>query len=337
MRHTLFAAVLMVASATTAEAAETWADTAGNDPQFAASKALCAQAKSVKLPAATTTSAPAGCDSSDLLYGVGRPADPAAARACALHELATGDENPLHGAGALATIYANGSGVPRNYEIAIAYACRIGGASFEEDGWVKHLASLKAKGPGAQPFDICDDITSGMAQGACAERSGAIADAARATEIATLAAKVAPAARAAFDKLRAAEQAFVKSSADNEVDVSGTGRGAFIVESQQAHDKAFVETLRKVLDGTLDRPAVPAVEADKKLNAAYTRLMTLKDTSSLGTVKKSGIREAQRLWLAYRDAFLAFAKVGAPGVPADSLLADLTSARTKDFTSLLGE
>ena len=311
----------------------TWADTAGDDKAYAASKSICIKAKAVKLPA-IGGSAPKDCDSSTLLYGGDRPADPAAARSCAAREMKDDADNPSVGAATLATIYANGSGVARNYDVAIAYACQINGAAAEMDGRINHLARLKAAGPEKQPFDICDDATSGAMEGFCAEREGDIANAKRKVEIAALTANLSGPARAAFDKLRNAEQAFVKASSDNEVDVSGTARGMLIIGSEQGHEEAFMTTLRSVLGGKVSGGR-DASGADKQLNTTYGKVMAMKDTSGLGTVDKKGIKETQRVWLAYRNAFVAFAKLAMPATSTDALTAELTEARTKDLAAFL--
>ena len=330
MRPLTLASLLLLGLPATAYAAESWAETAGNDKDYAASKAICRTAQGVKLP--TGGGAPPQCDSSALLYGIGRPADPVAARACALREMTDHSDDPGRGAATLATIYANGSGVPRNYDVAIAYACLIDGAPAEMDGRIKHLAKLRADGPGKAPFDVCDDVTSGLMEGVCAERDGELADGKRDVAIASLTAGLAPAGKAAFGKLQAAETTFVKASADNEVDMSGTARGAMVVASQQKHQNAFAAIVRAILDGKL--PPTGS-QADKQLNATYGKVMALKETSGLGTVEKKGIKATQLTWLRYRDAFVAFAKVAAPGLAPATLAAALTEARTKDLAALL--
>ena len=318
MRHVPICLALLLAT-TGAHAADNWADTAGNNKDYAASKAICVKAKSVSLPTNTPAS-PKDCDSSALLYGIERPSDPAAARACAVRETRDEADNPSLGFATLATIYANGRGVARNYDFAIAYACLIDGAPAEMDGRVKHLARLKAAGADKAPFDFCDDVTSGMMEGFCAEREGDLANARRKVEIASLLAGLDAPARAAFAKLEQAEKAFVKAAADNEVDVSGTARGMLIVGSQQGHEDGFMTALRSTLAGKVTGGGT-AKEADKRLNATYAKVMALKDTSGLGTVDKKGIKDTQRAWLGYRDAFIAFAKAAAPAVPADALAA----------------
>ena len=308
--------------------ADNWADTAGDDKEYAETKAICVRAKSTKLPP-VGAGAPEGCDSSALLYGADRPPDPAAARACAAREMTKSDSPPTGGAGTLATIYANGTGVPRDYDIAIAYACTVDGAPAEMDGRIKHLARLKANGPDKTPFDFCDDITSGMMTGFCAEREGALADAKRKVELDKLVAGLSAPGKTAFATLQAAQQAFAKSSSDNEVDVSGTGRAAFIIENKSAHDDAFLATMRAVLAGKV--AAADASGADKRLNAAYEKIMRLKDVSGLGTVTKAGVKQAQRTWLRYRDAFVTFAKITAPNLSPDVVVADLTQTRAREL------
>lgn len=325
--------VVACLAAAAAAHAESWVRTAGADPEFKQSVAICKAAVPLPPAGSAARGAPADCNSSDLLYGIGRAADPAAARACALREMAAG-ENTTGGAATLATIYANGAGVPRDDDLAIAYACEIDGAPFETDGRVKHLATRKAKGLAAEPFDLCDDVTSGLMQGFCAERDGDRADAKRALALAELTAKLSAPARAAFTRLQKAEDDFVKRSADGEVDVSGTARGALIVGSQQMHRDGFLAALRAMLSGQIGS-AQPAREADRQLNATYGKVMALKDTAALGTVTKSGIKDAQRAWLLYRDSFLAFARVAAPAVPPEALAAELTRARTKDLAAFL--
>lgn len=333
---TILATAGVAALSSGAALADDWATSAGTDPAFKASAAICRAADERPLPKPEGATAPAGappCNSFELLAG---GADPTAVKRCAFREMAAG-ENTVGGAATLATIYANGTGVARDYNTAIAYACRIDGAPFEMDGRIKHLARLKADGPGKTPFDLCDDITSGMMQGFCAERAGDLADAKRRKVIAQLTGGLSGPRRVAFQRLQKAEDAFVKASAEGEVDVSGTGRGEFIEQSEQKHRDSFLAMLRTVLAdrAPADTPHAAGAE-DRQLNLAYGKLMALKDTSGLGTVTKNGIRDAQRAWLGYRDAFVAFAEAGPTPGPVESLVAQLTHARVDDLRALLG-
>jgi len=74
--------------------------------------------------------------------------------------------------------------------------------------------------------------------------------------------------------------------------------------------------------------------ADAELNAAYRRVMAAKDPVS-GTVTRDGIRTAQRAWLSYRDASVAFAKIKYPSVTSESIRTRLTQKRVAELKAFL--
>ncbi|MCB2066383.1 MAG: hypothetical protein KDE15_07055 [Erythrobacter sp.] len=156
-----------------------WLSSAG---QFAQSQAICASVLHAEPPPADYPS-PAeaaaldGCDSTYLYYGVGQPQDRVAARQCAMLEREQQrrlfaqdmiDPYPLlDGSGTLATIYANGQGAARNYDVAIHMACEMNGAPAEMEGRIMRLADMRDTGWQGDDFHPCDDVTSGLAAGYC--------------------------------------------------------------------------------------------------------------------------------------------------------------------------
>ena len=75
--------------------------------------------------------------------------------------------------------------------------------------------------------------------------------------------------------------------------------------------------------------------ADGQLNAGYRRALAWADGKTNDTtVKAKDIRDAQRAWLVYRDAFVGFAAAAAPGVARDAVLARLTKLRTAELDQL---
>jgi uncharacterized protein YecT (DUF1311 family) len=58
-------------------------------------------------------------------------------------------------------------------------------------------------------------------------------------------------------------------------------------------------------------------------------LRELEPADAPGAVTREGIRDAQRAWIRYRDAFLAFAAVKFPAVPRADLAAWITEKRTE--------
>ncbi|MEA3063975.1 MAG: hypothetical protein QOJ27_410 [Sphingomonadales bacterium] len=325
------AALALIAAA---EAPWDWGDAKDEySSDFAQSKALCRQLRRREPPAAdrpdpATAASLKGCDSEALYYGIGMPADPVKARQCAFLEADSDPDGVLSGRTMLMTIYANGRGARRDLDVAIHLACGLEGAPFESNGRVTHLAEMKTQARG-QDFDYCDDITSGLAMGYCASHQARIAGAKRDAELARLTRGWRPAEAEAFARLRQAQEAFASAHGDGEVDMSGTARGAMAVNAEEEARDSFLALLRDLAAGHAPRYDAGGYRAaDARLNAAYRkRMQATVPVDSPGAVTREGIRDAQRAWLRYRDAFLAFAAVKYPSVSRDSLAAWLTDQR----------
>jgi hypothetical protein len=304
--------------------------------EFDSSKALCRRVSDREPPTsdrpdAATARSLKGCSSEALYYGIGRAADPVRARQCAFLELEGDDGSVFAGRTMLMTIYANGVGAKRDFDVATHLACGIDGAAMESHGRVTHLAELKAKAWNGRDFHFCDDITSGLAMGHCAGHFAEIAGAKRETALAARTRGWTAAERRAFAPLRQAHDIYVEAHGSGEVDLSGTARGAMVVEAEEAERDDFLTLLARLSDGHRPPGGAEAYKAaDLKLNAAYRRLMRDTATSEFpGAVTRGGIRAAQRAWLRYRDAFLAFAAVKFPQVDRQGLAALLTRQRTE--------
>jgi len=298
-------------------------------------------------PTAAEAAALKGCSSVDLYDGVGRPADPVAARKCAYLERpkVEADGGPaLAGAPVLAMIYANGLGVRRNPDQAIRFSCTASWAPAELDGRVTHLLALKANPAcgsasgkaGVCAFDFCDDITSGAMGGVCSNRSSRLAAAGRAVRLAAQQARFTAPQRVAFVHLEQAMQAYAAAHGEKETDLSGTLRAAFITEAEDAVRDAFEADLKAFEAGRLPAGgATDLARADAELNAAYQAAMRV-DYPEISGIRPQGVRDAERAWLAYRDAFVRFAATRWPGLSADALKAKLTRDRTALLKALAG-
>ena len=332
MRAGMLCAALVLAAESVS--AGNWADVGGPaDPAFLHSKALCRSLKRMPVQAAgpdETASLPGTCSSEALYYGIGMPANPALAFRCALRERNHADDRSLFsGDVMLMTMYANGVGAPRDLERAIALACEIDGAPAEVSGRVDHLASLRDQHWQGHDFSYCDDITSGAGQGFCAAHDAALADQARKTRIEAVASGWTGKEKQAFLTLRKAEQAFIDARAAHEVDMSGTARAAMAINEEQAQQEDFLALLQQLEAGTIaPSTAADLSTADDKLNAVYRRVQQTPETILWGTVTRADIRAAERAWLAYRDAWVAFARVRYPHVSPESVATALTEKRT---------
>lgn len=307
-----------------------------NSPEYATSKAICAQLRTREPPAADRPTAAQsaslrGCSSEALYYGIGMRADPERARLCAFTE-DDGEEllEPFAGRAMLMVMYANGIGARRDLDVAAHLACGLDGAPAESHGRVSHLNELRAQGWTGTDFHYCDDITSGISAGLCAAHEAQIAAGPREAEIARLAGSWTQRERGALATLRSAFAAYVDAHANGEVDTSGTLRNAMYVGARESLSTEFLQMLRQLEAGTA--PVSSAAEyraADADLNRYYREALGQAGGDSYGTVTSEGIRDAQRAWLRYRDAFLAFAAVRYPRFSRDAVATWLTRQRTQ--------
>jgi len=313
-------------------------DEYSSDSAFAASKAVCRRLGNPIVPRAdrpTPAEARAlkGCDSEKLYYGIGVKPDYARARHCAVIEADGGDDTVFSGSTILMQIYANGDGVKRNPDLATAFACTLDGAPFENQARVSHMQDLKQH---PERVDFCDDITSGLAQGQCAYHNSRMDAVGRDARLNALVASFPPAARAAFAPLKKAFDAFVDAYGDGEVDLSGTARAAFVIEAEDGARDQFLKDLQRLKSGLwLGGNAADARAADVLLNASYRKALTIaggKDNYT--TIKPDDVRKAQRAWLVYRDAYLRFTAIAAPGVTGDAVLRRLTRLRVAQLDAL---
>ncbi len=276
------------------------------------------------------------CDSEALYYGEKGPPDFTRARLCAFQDDDGSAAGVFSGPTILMQLYANGlGGVKRDLDLATAYACAIDGAPAEIEYRVQHLQALKTK---TEPkrFDYCDDITSGLAGGFCAARDATIANKARSAQTAALEARIPAAAKPAWAALRKASAGFVDAHG-GEVDESGTARAQMVIDEEEATRNAFTAQVAGLLDRRwpVSVTAADFDAADQALNAAYEKAMAhLASKDNVTTVKPDDSRRAQRAWIVYRDAFMAFAPLAVPDTAAKAVAARLTQERTKALADL---
>ncbi len=339
----VFALTLSGSAGAAEKAAWNWGtDPDSADASFAKSQAVCRKLGAPVIPAADRPS-PAetarlkGCDAEALYYGQGEPRDDVKARQCAVLQSKQGnDDRFFSGKAILMQVYANGRGVARNLPLATALACAIESAPAENDGRVAHLQSMAAAPAGAKPFDICDDITSGFAGGECAARDSLAAGADRERRGAAVAARFPTASRPALTDLKKALETFAQAHGDGEVDQSGTLRGAFVIHAEDMERDQFLQDLTRLADGKWPRAGhAQAVAMDARLNQDYkAALACVAAKTNLSTVKADDVRNAQRAWLSYRDAYVRFATQAAPAVGADAISARMSKLRTLQLEKL---
>jgi hypothetical protein len=323
-----------------APAAFDWGDPGGEgagDPQYARSQALCRQLRDRQPPAADRPDARAaaslrGCDAEALYYGIGVRRDPAQARACAFTQTPGHPSlEPFAGRAMLMTIYANGAGARRDLDLAIHLACGIAGlAPAEYDARVNHLARLRGAARRGPAFHYCDDVRGGLAEGLCSAHRAALARPQREAALRALIARWTPEEKAAFEPLRRAFEEFVAASAAGDL-ASASLRGRL----EQGLRDQFAEMLQRLSNGRAPRfTAGQFGTEDLQLNQAYRARLEDERQYDAPGISVASLQNAQRAWLRYRDAFIAFARVKYPTVARDSLAAWITRNRSEIIPGL---
>ena len=276
------------------------------------------------------------CIAYNLYYGFYETADPQKARLCAYSEMdKPGEDGPFDGQAILMTIYANGVGARRNFDLALKLACKIGGAPMEIEGRVNHLAALKAQNWQGNDFSLCDDITSGYMAGFCADHTSKFASMAREEQLDRIQSKWTSADHREYDRLRKTAVQYFDTHSEHEVEQSGTARTAMFIEDTQALEEEFKNTLDLLEKGKLPKYSSQQFKAaDARLNAVYQEVQKKFDPSG-GTVTKEGIRNTQRMWLKYRDAWVTFGGKKYAHYSADSIKTYWTLKRIKELEEFI--
>lgn len=251
-----------------------------------------------------------------LYYGIDCDADPVKARLYAIHEyLDSAPGGELGAREMLLTIYANGVGAKRNFDLAMKFCCEAGGwAEAESQGRKAHIAQLKKDNWKGNDFSFYDDITSGYMQGACAKHNYNMNASERRKKYSALISHWSAKDKAELVQLKTVMDSFISMRTQNEVDLSGTARAAFVWEEQDGLEQAFLDNLI-----ALEKDSVPNYsqndfnKIDARLNELY-RFLGTKDTIGYSTIVFHDIKATEIEWVRYRDAWVNFCKIKYPSL-----------------------
>ena len=304
--------------------------------------AVCSAYASTPLPPEAEKAAvprtPPACASYRSYRGIARPVNYSEARQCAWQErlaqkagLGQNQKEPLAwvvgGSLILADIYFNGAGVKRNIRLAMRLACES-----EEDMAklaLPHIAKIAGSLPAHEPFEFCDYAATTFSMNFCSGYQSEIEDDRRSRYYNSIKSSMTLEQRAAFDKLLAAQNAYIKAHA-SEVDQGGTIRVVRTISSQSILKDLFraevVRFERKKWPVLSDRQIATADtllrrEYGKKLQRLHTQ--TKQDGGAITASDLSGVEET---WQTYRDAWVAFARLRYPAA-VDVIRAEITLDR----------
>ena len=324
--------LLLVSLPVLGQAVPAYPNTATFGVPFSADEAWYRQCKRVEHRGAPGTGArmadAAQCDATSLYYDQRSRAGSSAAQWQAVREcaLASGDK-PV-----LMMMYANGFGVERDVDVAMHYACGLDfSAKAEMEARIAHLASMH---PGSPVFDQCDDITSGYMGSVCAQIRERQAGRARDARLARMAGQFPEGARDRFEALRTAAEAYATAGA-GETDMQGTAASARATARHGRLREQFMQAALDAAAGKLPPASAEQVAGlDRDLNRVYRQVMAIPSAQAnwperIGesTISRADVRAAERRWIAYRDAFLAFGAQLPPGSDTHAIHALLLRQR----------
>jgi hypothetical protein len=331
------AAAVLVASCAAAMTAAGQATSAEHPADCSAYASAPLPAEAEKVPVPKTSPA---CASYRSYRGIGRPVNYSEARACAWQErlaqkadLRQNQKEPtawvVGGSLILADIYFNGAGVKRNIPLAMRFACE------SEEGTamlaLPDITKLNGSPPAHGPFEFCDYAATTFSMNFCGGYASEIENDRRSRYYNSLKSSMTPEQKAAFEKLLAAQNAYVTSHA-SEVDQGGTIRGTRTLGSEDILNDLFhtevVHFESKKWPVLSDNQVTTA---DALLRSQYEKTLRQLRTrpteeSYEGAVTADHLSGVEEAWEIYRDAWVAFARLRYPAAVA-AIRAEITLRR----------
>jgi uncharacterized protein YecT (DUF1311 family) len=149
----------------------------------------------------------------------------------------------------------------------------------------------------------------------------------------------------ALAALRKKAEAFTGNDASvfAEPNLGGTGYSTVILVGEIKRGEDFVATLERYTRERAPETNPTALKtADDALNATYTEVMAAykaeDEDAGKGTSGQDVLRQAQRSWIPYRDAWIAFYRLRwKEAAPPEALDREIAAALTEQRTKELGE
>ncbi|WP_020591274.1 lysozyme inhibitor LprI family protein [Kiloniella laminariae] len=190
----------------------------------------------------------------------------------------------------------------------------------------------------AEPFNICDYVTSGSGMGFCAARSKQQDSQTRDNQLIQFKATLAPELHPLLEQAYADASSFIEAKAADEEGHGGTGRAAWILNSEMEQKNAWITMVKQVQSRKLI-PSSPhdLATADRALNNSYkdaTAFLARPDQPDY-LPSPDELRAVQRLWLPYRDSTTRLLQALNPALDQQSLLGWMSNSRTAQLKLLL--
>ncbi|HEU4413746.1 MAG TPA: hypothetical protein VFT65_03100 [Candidatus Angelobacter sp.] len=311
----------------------TLAQTEITDP---GAKQVCASVKDAEPPAADRPAseqekALANCSSLDAYFGFDQPADPVKARHCAFAQVDRNDKTALGGRAILMMIYANGKGVPRNFDLALKFACTIGDAPGDAAGRVYQLDRLRKANWAGSNFSVCDHSSGREMYEQCAILEDRFDKPERERKLEALSEAWSPRQKKAFHTFLEEAERYFKVEAGNGVNL----QASFAVQEETFLRNNMIASLQQFEGGELPKSSAEDFhQAEAAENAAYHRTQT-GDVARWGTLTRESVRRSEEEWHHYVAAWIAFGRQKYPSVTEQAWKAWLDQERLVMFNRFL--
>jgi uncharacterized protein YecT (DUF1311 family) len=204
---------------------------------------------------------------------------------------------------ALAEQFANGKGVKRDFDAAAYFLCRAEKemAPAEYAGMMEHLQRMRS-GEEKEPLDFCQNVTSGYGMSYCANIQYEKVMPELDRRLAALRTRVT--LKTEFDALRERGLAYARAESERlgEMSRGGTAYAAMSLGAEMEQKERLVTALEHFTKERAQSASDAAAKrADDELNRVYREQFADADPEW-----KTFLRDAQRAWIAYRDAFAAY-------------------------------
>lgn len=187
-------------------------------------------------------------------------------------------------------------------------------------------------------FNIANHITSGFGGNWVTAREQENIDAVFSEQYNAVLQKIPSQNQELFAGLHEASEAFLDAKIWNEEGHDGTGYYTWAMNSLNAQRREFFETIEGLMEGSITVPSQD--DNEKELNEFYQQLIAFVRDNHVGwgrsMLEEEDVRKTQRLWLPYRDQFIAFLQVIHPEVSGDSVRIWLNEKRIENFIEMLG-
>ncbi|MCF7895674.1 MAG: DUF1311 domain-containing protein [Candidatus Omnitrophica bacterium] len=153
-------------------------------------------------------------------------------------------------------------------------------------------------------FNICEHVTSGVGMGYCMARRDTKDKKKRQAKLKDLQEKLHKTRAPLLTKAYNSMVKFIENKASSEEGHDGTGRTAWIIDSEMEQKNEYLRLINDIYNGFIPSPANNFEETDRLLNEIYQGVIEKIKARSAKEYYLPSIEElykVQRLWISYRD------------------------------------